>query len=127
MIVFSTSITPYSIAIRVDPRVRLGPRFFSSPWDRSIIVSIFTPTSSIVSIVSFISIPTLTSVSKSPLGHFVCNLVSYYLIYCNSDNYCSYHLTYDCSICLLIYFYNLAYNCFYCCNSLYYHLDVFLY
>ena len=70
MIVFSTSITPYSITISVDPRVRLGPRFFSSPWDGSIIVSISTPTSSIVIIVIFISIPTLASVSKSPLGSF---------------------------------------------------------
>ena len=68
MIVFLTSITSHSIAIGTDPGVRLGPRFFSSPWDGSIIISISTPTSIIVIIVIFISIPTLTSVSKSPLG-----------------------------------------------------------
>ena len=40
-----------------------GPRFFSSPM-----ISISTPTSSMVVITILISIPTLTSVSKSPLG-----------------------------------------------------------
>ena len=44
-------------------RVRLGPRFFSSPM-----ISISTPTSGMVIIIILISIPTLTSVSKSPLG-----------------------------------------------------------
>ena len=68
MIVFLTSITPYSIAISTDPGVRLGPRFFSSLLNGSIILSISTPTSCIIIIVVFISIPTLTSVPKSPLG-----------------------------------------------------------
>ena len=51
-----------------DPGVRSGPRFLSSPLDGFIIMFISTPTSSIIIIVIFISIPTLTSVSKSPLG-----------------------------------------------------------
>ena len=54
--------------IGTNPGVRLGPRFFSSPWDGSTIVSISTPTSSIVIVIIFISISTLTSVSKSPSG-----------------------------------------------------------
>ena len=48
------------VMISTYPRVRLGPRFFSSP-----IISISTSTSSIIIL---ISIPTLTSISKSPLG-----------------------------------------------------------
>ena len=46
--------------ISTYPGVRLGPRFFSSS-----IISISTPTSSIIIL---ISIPTLTSISKSPLS-----------------------------------------------------------
>ena len=58
--------------------------------------------------------------------YFVCAAVSHYLICCNVGNYHSYHLTYDCSTCLSIYFYNFACNCSYCYNFLYYHLDSFL-
>ena len=54
--------------ISTDPRVRSGPRLFSSPWDRSTIVSISHPTSSMVIVIIFVSIPTLTSVPKRPLG-----------------------------------------------------------
>ena len=49
--------------ISTYPRVRLGPRFFSSPM-----ISISTPASSIVVIIILISIPTVTSISISPLG-----------------------------------------------------------
>ena len=48
--------------ISTYPRVRSGPRFFSSP-----IISISTPTSSIIIL---IPIPTLTSISKSPVSVF---------------------------------------------------------
>ena len=68
MIILLTSITPYVIMISTDPGVRLGPGFFSSLLYGSIIMSISTPTSCIIIIVIFISIPTLTSVSKSPLS-----------------------------------------------------------
>ena len=68
MIILSTSITPYLIVISTHPRVGSGPRLFPSLLNGSIIMSIYTPTSCIVIIVVFISIPTLTSVSKSPLG-----------------------------------------------------------
>ena len=64
MIVFPTSVTPNSITIGTYPGVRSGARLLSSPWDRPTIVSVSTSTSSIV----FISISTLTSVPKSPLG-----------------------------------------------------------
>ena len=127
VIILSTSITPYSITISTDPGVRSGPGFFSSLLNGSIIMSISTPTSCIIIIVVLISIPTLTSVSKSPLG--ILSVIQSHITSptVNSDNCCSYHLIQGCSICLLIYFYNLAYNCFYCCNSLYYHLDFFVY
>ena len=126
MVIFSTSIIPYAVTISTHPGVRSGPRLFHSLLDGSIIMSISTPISGIVIIVTLISIPTLTYVS---IGHFVCNWVSYYCIYCNSDNdsYHSYHLTCGYSIYFLIYFYNLVCNCFYCYNSLYYHLGFFLY
>ena len=54
--------------ISTHPGVRSGPRFFSSLLNGSIIMSISTPTSHIIIIVIFISIPTLTSVSKCPLS-----------------------------------------------------------
>ena len=64
MIIFPTSVIPNSIMISTYPGVRLGARLLSSPWDRPTIVSVSTSTSSMV----FISISTLTSVPKSPLG-----------------------------------------------------------
>ena len=63
MIILSTSITPYSIMISTHPGVRSGPRLFSSLLNGSIIMSISTPTSCIIIIVIFFSIPILTSVS----------------------------------------------------------------
>ena len=127
VIILSTSITPYSIMINTHSRVGYGPRFLSSWLNGSIIMSISTPTSHIITIVIFISIPTLTSVSKSPLSILSVIQSRITLPIVNSGNCYSYHLTYDYSICLMIYFYNLAYDCFYCCNSLYYYPDFFLY
>ena len=58
MIVLSTSI-PYTVTISTYPGIRLRPGFFSLS-----IISISTSTSSVIIL---ISIPTLTSISKSPL------------------------------------------------------------
>ena len=67
VIIFLTSVTPHVIMISSYSGVRSEPRFFSSLLNRPIIMSIST-TSCIVSIVIFISIPTLTPVPISPLG-----------------------------------------------------------
>ena len=86
MTILSTLIAPHTVMISTYPGVGLGPRFFSSP-----IISISTPTSSIIIL---ISIPTLTSIAKSPLDVLSAVWVLYYLVYCNLGNYHSYHLTY---------------------------------
>ena len=90
MVVLLTSIAPHTVMISTYPGVGSRPGFFSSPT-----ISISTSTSSIIIL---ISIPTLTSISKSPMGVLSCSLVLYYLIYCNLGNYHSYHLTYGYSI-----------------------------
>ena len=66
MVILLTSIEPYVIMISAHSGV--GPRFFSPGLNGPIIMSISTPTSCIVIVVIFISIPTLISVSKNPLG-----------------------------------------------------------
>ena len=63
VIILSTSIAPQVVMISTYSRVRSGPRLFSSP-----IISISTPASSMIIIIILISIPTLTSIFKSPLG-----------------------------------------------------------
>ena len=60
MIVLLTSIAPYMIMISTYPGVRSRPGFLSPS-----IISISTFTSSVIIL---ISIPTLTSISKSPFG-----------------------------------------------------------
>ena len=64
MIIFPTSVTPNLIMISTYPRFRSGVRLLSSPWDRPTIISVSTSSSSMV----FISVSTLTSVPKCPLG-----------------------------------------------------------
>ena len=104
MIIFPTSVTPDLIMISTYPGIRSGVTLLPSPWDTS------TSTSSMV----IISISTLTSVPKSPLG-ILCVIWSGITSSIINSNSCYfYHLTYSCSICLLIYFYNLACNCFFC-------------
>ena len=60
MIILETSIAPYAIMISTYPGVRSGSGFLSPS-----IVSVSASTSSVIIL---ISIPTLTSISKSPLG-----------------------------------------------------------
>ena len=60
MIVLLTSITPYMVTISTYPGVRLRPGFLSSSF-----ISVSTSTSSVIIL---ISIATLTSIPKSPLG-----------------------------------------------------------
>ena len=60
MVILSTLIAPHMVTISTYPGAESRPGFFSSPT-----TSISTPTSSIIIL---ISIPTLTSISKSPLG-----------------------------------------------------------
>ena len=123
-----TSIAPYMITVGTYPGVGPGSRFISSTrLSRPNFISMSTSTSPIVIVIISSSIPTLTSVPKCLLSILSVIWSSITLPIVSHGNCYSYHLTYDCSICLLIGFYNWVCNCFYNYDFPYFHFDFLLY